>query len=65
MSAEAREAVAPDFDGLTDIYKPTGDEERCRSHLNLAGSDYRCDLARKHDGWAHSSKAAQAIWGHQ
>lgn len=38
---------------------------RCTAGLNIAGTDYRCDYGINHDGWAHSSRAAQAIWqGH-
>lgn len=35
---------------------------RCNEHLNLKGEDFRCDLAIDHYGWAHSNKAAEAIW---
>lgn len=35
---------------------------QCGSHLNVAGEDFRCDLAAEHDGWSHSNKAASALW---
>lgn len=35
---------------------------QCRAHLTIKGADFRCDLAIDHNGWAHSSVAAEAIW---
>lgn len=36
---------------------------RCEAPLNIKGEHFQCDLAVEHDGWAHTSKAAGAIWG--
>lgn len=35
---------------------------QCSAHLTIRGEDFRCDLALDHNGWAHSNKAAEAIW---
>lgn len=35
---------------------------RCDAHVTIRGADYRCDLAAAHEGWAHSSREASAIW---
>ena len=35
----------------------------CPSVLMLKGEAFPCDLAVPHDGWAHSSTKAEAIWG--
>lgn len=42
------------------IYDTSGG--RCDSHLTLVGEDFRCMLSDEHDGWAHQSQAAEAIW---
>jgi hypothetical protein len=34
----------------------------CAAKLNVAGEHFPCDYVREHEGWAHSSRAAQAIW---
>ncbi|PIJ36765.1 hypothetical protein BMW24_003625 [Mycobacterium heckeshornense] len=34
----------------------------CPAALNIKGEHFGCDLPAPHDGLAHSSKAAQAIW---
>lgn len=35
----------------------------CPAALNIRGEHFGCDMeAWPHDGWAHSSKAAEAIW---
>ncbi|KMV23360.1 hypothetical protein [Mycobacterium heckeshornense] len=34
----------------------------CPAALNIKGEQFGCDLPAPHDGLAHSSKAAQAIW---
>lgn len=34
----------------------------CKGELNIKGQDFSCDLIPPHDGWAHSSLAAEAIW---
>ena len=39
---------------------------RCNAWITIQGTTSRCDLAIEHDGWAHSSKIAEAIWkGHE
>lgn len=35
---------------------------RCASGINITGEAFRCDYNINHAGWAHSSKAAEAIW---
>ena len=35
---------------------------RCTAGVNIEGQDLRCDYGIHHDGWAHSSRAAQALW---
>lgn len=40
-----------------DVHRPS-----CPGVLNIKGQNFNCDLASPHDGWAHSSKAAEAIW---
>jgi hypothetical protein len=35
---------------------------RCESALIIRGEHFRCDLAVKHGGWAHSNADAEAIW---
>jgi hypothetical protein len=39
----------------------------CKSSLNIKGEHFPCDWPTdangKHDGWAHTNKAAQAVWG--
>ena len=44
----------------------TNTNPQCSAVLMLAGRHFRCDLATdahgRHDGWRHSSKAAEAIW---
>jgi hypothetical protein len=35
---------------------------QCTSALVIRGEHFPCDLVTPHDGWAHSSKAAEAIW---
>ena len=35
---------------------------RCTAALNIAGAHYQRDYGICHDGWAHASRAAQAIW---
>lgn len=39
----------------------------CNSALNIKGEAFRCDWPTdangKHDGWAHTNKEAQAVWG--
>ena len=35
---------------------------RCTAALNIAGAHYQCDYGINHAGWAHTSRAAQAIW---
>jgi hypothetical protein len=43
-----------------------GQNPPCSAVLMLAGRQYQCDLPTdaygRHDGWRHSSKAAEAIW---
>jgi hypothetical protein len=43
-----------------------GQNPPCSAVLMLAGRQYQCDLPTdahgRHDGWKHSSKAAEAIW---
>lgn len=36
----------------------------CHAVLNIKGESFPCDFAegRHHPGWAHSNKAAQAVW---
>jgi len=38
----------------------------CPAALNLAGEHFACDWPLgengRHDGWAHTNKAAQAVW---
>jgi hypothetical protein len=46
----------------TDVFRPVSDSDRCTAHINIAGADYRCDMTIEHDGWAHGSKEAQAVW---
>ena len=36
---------------------------KCKAALNIKGEHYGCDLDADHDGLAHSSKRAEAIWG--
>lgn len=43
------------------IDNPT-DDQRCAARLNISGEGFRCDLRKNHQGWAHSSAAAQALW---
>jgi hypothetical protein len=38
-------------------------QRSCDGSLNIKGEAFACDLTPPHDGWAHSSRAAQAIWG--
>ena len=35
----------------------------CASGLVIKGESFPCDMGAPHDGWAHSSMAAEAIWG--
>lgn len=39
----------------------------CGSSLNIKGEHFSCDwptdLQGKHEGWAHTNKKAQAVWG--
>ena len=41
-------------------------DETCKAALNIAGEHYPCDWPTdangRHDGWAHTNKAAEAIW---
>jgi len=37
-------------------------EGQCAAALNIKGEHFRCDLALDHNGWAHSSRGAEAIW---
>lgn len=46
-----------DFRGIDDT-----SSGRCSAALNIAGQAYRCDLATRHNGWAHQSREAEAIW---
>jgi len=41
---------------------PGDTRPRCPAKLNVTGGDFSCDYVQEHEGWAHSSKAAQAIW---
>lgn len=41
---------------------PLPGTEKCEAAVNIHGAHYPCELAPPHDGWAHSNKAAQAIW---
>jgi hypothetical protein len=34
----------------------------CPGALNIEGEHFQCDFYVQHDGWAHNSRAAQAIW---
>jgi hypothetical protein len=34
----------------------------CQGMLNVKGESFPCDLTPPHDGWAHGSTAAGAIW---
>lgn len=51
---------------MSTIDFPTGIRDtsagQCGARLNVRGEDFRCDLAIDHNGWAHSSTTAQAIW---
>jgi hypothetical protein len=35
---------------------------RCSAVLNVEGEHFQCDYGINHQGWAHSSRSAQAIW---
>jgi hypothetical protein len=54
--------------GLTEVPRGSASEQNppCSAVLMLAGRQYQCDLPTdahgRHDGWRHSSKAAEAIW---
>lgn len=41
---------------------PGDTRPRCTAAVSIAGAAYRCDYAADHDGWAHSSAAANALW---
>ena len=34
----------------------------CPAALDIKGEHYPCDSPAPHDGWAHSNRAAEAIW---
>ena len=34
----------------------------CTAALNIKGEHFACDNPQPHDGWAHSNRAAEAIW---
>jgi hypothetical protein len=34
----------------------------CAARLNVRGEDFKCELASSHQGWAHQSRSAEAIW---
>jgi hypothetical protein len=47
-------------ESLSGIYDTSAG--RCTEALNIKGEHFQCDLAAEHDGWAHQSMAAEAIW---
>ena len=48
--------------GRGDIARHGRHELKCSGALALLGETYPCDLHPEHGGWAHSSKAVEAIW---
>jgi len=51
------------YHGRGDICRYGRHEPQCPSLIAIGGDVYRCDLYLEHNGWAHSSRDAQAIWG--
>jgi hypothetical protein len=50
------------YHGRGDIARHGRHELRCASALGIGGETFRCDLHSDHNGWAHSSSEAKAIW---
>lgn len=36
--------------------------ESCPGALTIKGESFPCDMVAPHRGWAHSNKAAEAVW---
>lgn len=43
------------------IYDTTNGQ--CDAALDIRGERFPCELSSEHQGWAHQSRSAEAIWG--